>query len=78
MFDVLGPGLIGPYFLLEFAVLMYVLTTLRPGFPYVRLISVGIGAFLVLSLADFLGPDWLHYLIENLWSFIGQRVGQVF
>ncbi len=77
MVDVLGPGLIGPYFLVEFAVFMYALMTLRPGFPYLRVLGAIAGIGIVLWLADFLGPNWIRYLIENFFSFIGNRIASV-
>jgi hypothetical protein len=78
MLDVLGPGLIGGSFLVEFAVLMYVLITLRPGFPYVRVVSYAAGFYLILLAADFLGPHWVHTLVDNVWSFIGNEIASVF
>ncbi len=77
MFDVLGPGLIGPYFLLEFAVLMYVLLTLRPGFPYLRVITF-LAVFYVVYFNFGVGTMIGHQLVEVLWQFIGQRIAGLF
>lgn len=77
MIDALGPGLFGPYLLLELAILVYVIFFLRPGFPFLRVISYGIGFYVLFLVVDFLGPNWVRYLVENIWSFIVRDLARV-